>query len=214
MTKPKINVVETESTTEAPVTIAKPEGFDLNKFKSTQAATIANVETLMPALPLHKISEAGDYVRLHPDEDKYWSDELCFVNVPIKGSKRGSLHLITEDLARRFLDSGKIKRFRIALASKPGDIFFLCLVPTRNLDNGYNATSIEGCERAKTTWVEAVSLREQGIEAYQINAARNPTAFPEPKWPSQPLYEMIWKHFVGRIIDREDHPALLRLIGA
>jgi hypothetical protein len=37
---------------------------------------------------------------------------------------------------------------------------------------------------------------------------------PEPKWPTQSLDELIDKAFDGRQIDREDHPALLRLIGA
>ena len=39
-------------------------------------------------------------------------------------------------------------------------------------------------------------------------------AFTEPKWPTQTLQELIWHSFAGRIIDREDHPGLLRLIGA
>ena len=38
---------------------------------------------------------------------KYWSPELCFVNVPIKGQKRDTLHLIDEDLAMRYLPSGE-----------------------------------------------------------------------------------------------------------
>ena len=72
-------------------------------------------------------------MRLHPDEETYWSHELCFVNVPIKGQKRDTLHLIDEDLAMRYLPSGKIQRFRLALATKPFDVFFLCHVPSRNL---------------------------------------------------------------------------------
>jgi hypothetical protein len=58
---------------------------------------------------------------------------LCAV--PIKGAKRDSLHLIDEDLAVLYLPSGKIQQFRLALATKPLDSFFLCRIPTRNLDN-------------------------------------------------------------------------------
>ena len=89
------------------IAIAKPSGFDLNKFKSKRADAIANVDTLQTGLPVSSMSQAKDFVRLHPDED-YWSPELCFVMVPIKGAKRDSLHLIEEDLAMRFLPSGKI----------------------------------------------------------------------------------------------------------
>jgi hypothetical protein len=106
--------------------IAKPSSFSLDKFKSKRAAAIANVETLLTALPVYRIADAEDFVRLHPDEEHYWSDELCFVSVPIKGSKKDTLHLIDEDLAMRFLPSGRIQHFRLALASKPFDIFFLC----------------------------------------------------------------------------------------
>ena len=80
------------------VSIPKPGAFDLNKFKSKHSAAVANVDTLLESLPHHNIAQAKDFVRLHPDENEYWSSELCFVNVPIKGQKRDTLHLINEDL--------------------------------------------------------------------------------------------------------------------
>jgi len=64
--------------------IAKPSAFNLDKFKSKRAAAVANVETLQTGLPLHSIAQAKDFVRLHPDEEEYWSPELCFVKVPIR----------------------------------------------------------------------------------------------------------------------------------
>jgi hypothetical protein len=206
---------EGTTTTETTVTIAKPESdFALDKFKSRRDAALANVETLPNALPVHSIAQAKDFTRLHPDEDNYWSSELCFVNVPIKGSKRDTLHLIEEDLAMRFLPSAKIQRFRLALASKPGDVFFLCQVPSQNLDNTYNKSNLDACEQAKTLWTQATSRREEGVEAYKIGVARDKDAFPQPQWPSQSLAELITKTFAGRMIDHEQHPGLLRLIGA
>jgi hypothetical protein len=129
--------------------IAKPSVFDLNKFKSNRPATIAGVETLLTGLPHFRISEARDFVRLHSKEEDYWSGELCFVSVPIKGSRRDTLHLIEESLAMQFLESARIQRFRLALASKPNDVFFLCHVPSQNLDNRYNETNLDGCNQAK-----------------------------------------------------------------
>src|SRR5271168_4428092 len=49
--------------------IAKPSAFDLNKFKSTRPSTIAGVETLLTGLSHFRISEAKDFVRLHPNEE-------------------------------------------------------------------------------------------------------------------------------------------------
>ena len=193
--------------------IRKPGKFDLNRFKSKRADTIANVNTLQTGLPAHSMSQAKDFVRLHPDED-YWSPELCFVMVPIKGAKRDSLHLIEEDLAMEFLPSGKVLRFRLVLASKPHDVFFLCRIPTRNLDNPWNRANIAGCEQARTLWTQATSRGEEGVEGYLIEVARDPDAFPEPEWPKQSLSDLIDRAFVGRMITSEDHPALLRLVGA
>ena len=114
----------------------------------------------------------------------------------------------------RYLPSGKILNFRLVLATKHFDVFFLCHIPTRNEDNNWNASNLLACERAKTTWVQATSRKEEGVEAYKIDWARDHDAFPEPNWPAQSLDDLIEKTFLGRMIDREDHPALLRLIGA
>jgi len=211
--EPKFKVVGEEVDDEA-LSVPKPDTFSLNKFKSKRAAAIANVETLLTALPHHPISQAKDFVRLHPDEEKYWSPELCFVNVPIKGQKRDTLHLIDEELAMRYLPSAKILRFRLALATKPGDVFFLCHVPSRNTDNPWNASNLQACEQAKTLWIQATSRKEEGVEAYKIDVARDADAFPAPKWPTQTLEEIIGRTFEGRRIETADHPGLLRLIGA
>ena len=124
------------------------------------------------------------------------------------------MHLIEEDLAMRFLPSGKILRFRLALATKPNDVFFLCRIPTRNLDNPWNRDNVAACEQAKTLWTQATSRRKEGIDGYLIEKARDPDVFPPPKWPEQSLSDLIDRAFAGRTITNENHPALLRLIGA
>ena len=116
---------------ETPLVIPKPSGFSLEGFRSTAADTVAGVEALQTGLPVHSIAAAKDFVRLHPNEAEYWSPELCFVQVPIQGQKGDTLHLINEKLAMKYLPSARIQRFRLALASKPGDVFFLAIVPTR-----------------------------------------------------------------------------------
>jgi len=201
---------------DAEVSIPKPEEkFSLDRFKSKRGATLANVETLLTALPHYSISQAKDFVRLHPDEEKYWSDELCFVNVPIKGQTRDTLHLIDEELAVRLLPSARVLRFRLALASKPHDVFFLCEVPSQNLENIWNTTNLQACEQAKASWIQATSRREEGVEGYKIDLSHDSDAFPTPKWPTQSLNEIITRTFAGDLtIMTEKHPGLLRLIGA
>jgi hypothetical protein len=91
--------------------VKKPGEFKLDAFKSTRDPSIANVETLITALPHYRISDAKDFIRLHPNEATHWSPELCFVNVPIKGQKQDTLHLIAEELAERYLPSNRFSVF-------------------------------------------------------------------------------------------------------
>ena len=197
-------------TEKTPLKIVKP-GF-LDKFKSKRPATIAGVETLPAALPILRISDARDFVRLHPED--YWSPELCFVSVPIQGERKDMLHLIDEEIAMQYLSAKRIRRHRLALASKPHDNFFLCIVPSQNLDNSWNATTLKACEKATTLWVMASSRKEEGVEGYKIDLARDPDAFPDPRWPSRTLEELVEVTFRNASIETDDHPALCRLIGA
>jgi len=160
------------------------------------------------------MSEAKDWVRLHSDEENYWSPEFCFVSVRIKGQKRETLHLIEEDLAMRHLPSARVERFRLALATKPYDVFFLCHVPTQNLDNSWNDTNLQACLQAKTLWTQATSRRDEGVDGYDVKSTRDETPFPEPNWPTQTLEALILTTFGGRMINCEDHSGLSRLIGA
>jgi hypothetical protein len=194
--------------------IKKPDEFNLDRFRSKRKPGIANVATLLNALPVHNLAAAKDFVRLHPDEARYWTDEYCFVHVPIPGQKGDNLHLIDDDLAAQHLEDNKILRFRLALAAKPHDVFFLCQVPTHNLDNKWNSTNLDGCEQAKTRWVQLASRKGEGIEEYKISYARDADAFPEPNWPPQSIDELVSRTFAGRMIMTDDHPALLRLVGA
>ena len=73
---------------------------------------------------------------------------------------------------------------------------------------------MDGCERAKTLWTKAVSLKAEGVDSYRITFARDQDAFSDPNWPTQSLGELIARAFVGRMIETADHPALLRKIGA
>ena len=84
----------------------------------------------------------------------------------------------------QYLESARIDRFRLALASRPNDAFFLCQVPSQNLDNRYNETNLDGCTQAETHSVQVTSRRGEGVDEYKITFALEQDAFPEPKWPS------------------------------
>jgi len=196
--------------------IAKPAAtFNLDRFKSKNITGIANVAPMLMALPHYPISQAADFVRLHPDDSTYWSDELCFVNVPVKGMAKDTVHLIARDLVEIYLGNmlKRVKVHRLALACKPYDVAFLCQVPSCHLDNPWNHDALRACREAQDLWVHVNSRKTEGVEGYKIDYAKDPNAFPEPKWLQHSLDEIIAVSFAGRMIESPDHPALLRLIG-
>ena len=84
----------------------------------------------------------------------------------------------------------------------------------QNLDNEWNASALIACEQAKSMWVQVTSRKGDGIDGYQTRMARDTGAFPEPQWPTQSLTQLLEVTFANRMIDHENHPGLLRLIGA
>ena len=192
--------------------IIKPSFMERLNRKTHQLS--AALKHLLAALPILKIGDVNDWTRLHPSEDDYWTPEMCFVPVPIKGTNKDMLHVIDDDLAVQYLSAKRIKRQRLALACKPHDVFFFCIVPSQNLENKWNSDALTACHKAQTHWVQAVSRRPEGTEGYKIEFAQDQEAFPTPKWPSRSLDELLEVTFRDANIDHDRHPGLLRLIGA
>ena len=194
--------------------IAKPGVDFMNQFRSTKSAEMPGVVTPLAALKIIKPGDAEDFFRVHSDEENCWTCELCFVSVPVKGTARPMLHLITEEIAMEHLSPKLIKRQRLALATKPHDVFFFCIVPSQNLDNAWNATALKALELAKSRWVQVFSRRDEGLEEYGHKFAQNEDAFPAPKWSPRTVHEYLEVTFRGASITTSSHPGLLRLIGA
>jgi hypothetical protein len=150
---------------------------------------------------------------LHFDEARYWTDELFFVNVPIVGVKKDKLHLIDKNIAVQYLRPKKILKARLALATKPNNVFFWMWVPTRNLDNTWNDDCVKACNQAKTIWTQVASRREENADGYHIIRAPHQDFVPAPKWPDQPLEDLLDPTFINNTIEDTDSPALHRLIG-
>jgi hypothetical protein len=196
-------------------TIAKPDkpGF-LSRFKSRRPPTISGVASPLNPLKVMKIADALDFVRLHPDEEFGWTEELCFVQVPIKGEKQPKLHLIDEDLAMSRLPSKQIIRHRLALAAMPHDTLFFCIVPSQNLENSFNKSACKYCGEAKTRWVKVTSRKAEGYDDYKSEYAEDPEAFPETNWGTHSAEEWCEITFRDVSIFEPNHPGWLRLIGA
>jgi hypothetical protein len=74
--------------------------------------------------------------------------------------------------------------------------------------------SLTACDKARTHWIQAMSRRSENAEGYEVKFAQDQGAFPEPKWPSRLLDELLEVTFKEANIDHDRHSGLLRLIGA
>jgi len=196
--------------------IRKPSATSaLNKFKSKRAPGLPGTNSRPDVLDIRRIGELKDYVRVSPLEH-HWSEEFCFTAVPIDGQKDSIMHLITEELAEKYLPPKLVLRFQLALASgATKGSFFLCVVPSKNLNNGYNQSARDCCIEGKHRWVMASALKEKNQERYHVNYAEDEDFAPAPDWESMPTVdELLLTKFAGLLsIDTPDHPALLRRRG-
>ena len=112
------------------------------------------------------------------------------------------------------LASKKIQRFRLALASKPNDVFFLCHVPSQNLDNAWNDTNLQACVEAKERWTQGTSRKAEGVEGYQISYRQERGGLPRSRnGRARHWSKLIEVTFANRMIFDEQHPGLKRLLG-
>ena len=91
--------------------------------------------------------------------------------------EKGFAALIDEDIALAHLSSGKIQRFRLVLATKPHDVFFLCHVPSQNTDNPWNASNLRACERQNRHGLRRPAVRPR-VWTNTKSALRRPRRFP------------------------------------
>ena len=122
---------------------------------------------------------------MHPSEDEYWTPRCvssrCRSRAPSATCCTPSTTISRCSICR----PKKIKRLRLALATKPNNVFFWCSVPSQNLDNAYNADAIKACYKAQTHWIQALSRQAEKVEGYEIKFARDQDAFVAHEWPKR-----------------------------
>ena len=99
-------------------------------------------------------------------------------SVPIKGAKRDMLHVIDDDLAVQYLPAKKIKRHRLALACKPHDVFFFCIVPTRTSTTPGTPTRSRPATRRRRIGFRRCRGGPRASKATRSSSRRIRTPFP------------------------------------
>ena len=75
--------------------------------------------------------------------------------------------------------------------------------------NEWHRSAAEAAERAMKKWVRVTANMSLG--AYEIFEATGD--IPEPVWPEFSFQELLKIGFRDRVVDRDDHPLVLRLKG-
>ena len=74
---------------------------------------------------------------------------------------------------------------------------------------------LKACEQAKKLWTTArTSQKERGLESYKIDRARRDARLPGSEVASTAACRTdLCRTFEGRMIEADDHPGLLRIVG-
>ena len=80
--------------------------------------------------------------------------------------------------------------------------------PDGKLDS-WNTSAADAVVLAQSSWVRVAANMDLG--AYELYEA--PGIDAEPKWPAEPMAELLTVAFRGKMIDSMDHPVLKRLRG-
>jgi hypothetical protein len=215
MSKPKL----VESDTPPTEPIAQPDDeLDISRFSADDPykPEMSGVRTVLQRLDMLTLSDARDWV-LVCDNPAYITPPLMFISVPVQGQKHNAVHLIDKAVALRNCDDREIEQYRLVLAARPHDRFFLAKVPCANLENSWNESMLRAVEYAKQRWCKVLSQRAQGHDRYATKDVRDnrsppPGPYGVPNWPTQTMGQIMKATFTDPVLD-DNHPALLRLVG-
>ncbi|MDC0971293.1 hypothetical protein OAS27_04600 [Alphaproteobacteria bacterium] len=123
----------------------------------------------------------------------------------------GRMYLVVPEIAAQLDDD--VRLYTLAPAVTKQDKLFLWPCPIIRPGETpipWHVTHIAAFDSAKTGWIRMKSNRACGF--YDILEPKS--AMPEPEWPEMSFSDMLKVAFNDdHIVDRDDHPALRRLLG-
>jgi hypothetical protein len=182
-----------------------PDPFDLAALRLDQTYSDGvAVKKLITMIRVGK-PQKQHFVRVHPDPD-YRIAPMALLE--LKDDRES--YLVAPALAAEL--SGEFTSVALFTAITRAGTLFLWPVPLPGVDgkhNPWHRSAMIAVEKVEHRWVRIVANMEAG--GYDISeAAAN---IGEPEWPDMPFQEMVRIAFQGRLVDRPDHPLILKLRG-
>ena len=179
--------------------------LDRVKVKASQQSVIG-VTTEYTVIPIRN-PKPDEFFRVTPGEG-------YSMNVNILQMKTDNeWYLVDEDILPEIQLESQLKVMQLYVCVTQNSTPFICLIPLPDSDgklNSWHESGHKSMEEAKNFWVRRQADKSNG--SYLITKAIN-AQLPDPRWPSEPLEDLIEKAFDRYYIDTIDHPVLRRLRG-
>jgi hypothetical protein len=181
-----------------------PDPFNLDTPCLSQDFTeTAGVKKLLRTVPARRPG-SQDFVRVHPQPD-YRRNLLC---IDLKDDRE--CYVVRPEMAAQLVSEAVAKTIYTAI-TRQGVVFLwpVAIPATDAKTNEWWRSAREAAELAMTCWIRVKA--DMNLGAYQMYKAEG--QIPDPEWPELPYQELLRIAFKDRLIDRVDHPVILRLRG-
>jgi len=182
-------------------------GLEITRLSEIRAPQDFNMEVkkVIAHIPVGRPPKQR-FFRVRPGDE--WCDTLGLYE------RRSELGSETYIVHPTMYDSllGEFSIYKVVLAITRQDNLYVWPIKLPDSDgrqNVWNATKMEGAEKAKTLWIRLIP--NQDIGAYEFKIAENQDY--EPKWPNLSFLEILNIAFKGRIISDPNHPIVQELRG-
>ena len=179
--------------------------FDLQALR--EAPILAKVKPRRLHIPVRRRPNRHDFVRTHPNPEYR-------INLPIfRGRSDGDdeeMYYVVPAMVAEM--PNECQPYTAFTAVNLRGSVFLWLVPFPPDDRQPNAwlvTNRECAEAAINKWVRVASNRDDGC--YHAIEYEGPPV--EPMFPPETFRELLMLGFKNRVVDRPDHPIILKLRG-
>jgi hypothetical protein len=181
--------------------------FNLNALRQPQV--LVQVRDRHLAVPVRRKPNRLDFVRVHPHEDYRVAMPLFKLRSEAGGEEE--MYFVHPSQQAAMRDEFRLHMIYTAVTLR-GTVFLWCValpIEDGREPNNWLVTNREAAELAISRWVRVASDQHAG--AYRVIEYEGAPV--EPQWPKETFLELCKTAFKNRMIDRDDHPLILRLRG-
>ena len=188
-------------------TLGKKRKINLDRVKvKASQQSVVGVVTEYTVIQVRKPRQ-DEFFRVVPGEEYSMN-----VNI-VEMKSDNEWYLVDEDILPEIQFEPQLKVMQLYVCVTQNSTPFLYLIPLPDSEGKINAWHKSGhisMEEAKSFWIRRQA--DHSNQSYLVTKAINGQLL-DPRWPTEPLDDLIEKGFDHLYIDRIDHPVLRRLRG-